>query len=341
MSLILAVLLLCGCASEKGCCAECGCSDCVGETETTETTEAYREDTTAPVIQETQTEETEPAMPETTAGYTICAVNVRKAPSVDGERYTVFDPHTDVEILGYQDGWCRILLEGEEYYISSLYIREKITQDNGYLIVIDPGHQRYGNSAQEPIGPGASTTKNKVTGGTVGRTTGLAEYELNLMVAMKLQVELENRGYTVIMTRTSHDVDISNAERAAIANEVGADAFIRIHANGSDNRSVHGAMTICQTPSNPYNGELYEVSKLLSECILDAFVAATDCRKQYVWETDTMSGINWCQVPTTILEMGYMTNPEEDTLLASEAYQYRMVQGIANGLDQFLNSDTE
>ena len=210
-------------------------------------------------------------------------------------------------------------------------------QDGKKLIVIDAGHQQHANTAQEPIGPGASETKMKVSGGTQGRTTGLPEYELTLQLALKLQADLESRGYEVIQVRTENNVDISNSERSAIANNAHADAFIRIHANGSENSAQNGAMTLCQTPNNPYNAYLYNDCKALSTYVLDELVNATGCNKEYVWETDTMSGINWSKVPVTIVEVGYMTNPQEDLRMANDENQCKITEGIANGIDRFFN----
>ena len=206
----------------------------------------------------------------------------------------------------------------------------------GRVVCIDAGHQRVGNSAPEPVGPGAAETKFRVSGGTQGRFTGIPEYELTLAVSLLLRDILTQRGYTVVMVRETNDVDISNAERAAIAADAGADVFVRIHANGSDDPAHSGAMTICMTPQNPYNSALYPASRALSDCVLDALVAATGCRREYVWETDTMSGINWATMPVTIVEMGYMTNEQEDRLLATDTYRAQVAVGIADGIDAYF-----
>lgn len=207
---------------------------------------------------------------------------------------------------------------------------------NSHVVVIDPGHQGRGDSSTEPNGPGSSTMKARVAGGTHGTTTGVYEYQLTLAISQQLQAELEKRGYTVYLTRTSHDVNISNMERAQYASSVGADIAVRIHANGSDNASVSGALALAPSSSNPYIAYLSDSSWSLSKCILDTYCAATGMSNQGVTASDTMTGINWSTVPVTILEMGYMTNPTDDTNMENPAYQARMVQGIADGIDAYF-----
>ena len=119
-------------------------------------------------------------------------------------------------------------------------------------MAIDAGHQRRGNSEKEPIGPGSSTYKAKVASGTCGVATGINEYELNLAVSLKVRDILEERGYDVYMIRETHDVNISNSERAKLAAQNGADILVRVHANGDSNQSVYGALTMAPSSRNTY-----------------------------------------------------------------------------------------
>lgn len=244
----------------------------------------------------------------------------------------------------YQDELKRTVREAEkELVLQQSAEVEKGTEEaeveapgKVYYIAIDAGHQAKANTGQEPIGPGATETKNKVAGGTHGNASGLKEYELTLQVALALEEELLARNYKVLQIRTENEVDISNAERAEIANGEKVDAFVRIHANGADSSDANGAMTICPTPQNPYCADIYEDSRRLSDCVLDAYIERTGAKRERVWERDDMSGINWCKVPVTLIELGYMTNKEEDLKMADPEYQRKMAEGIADGIDAYF-----
>lgn len=206
------------------------------------------------------------------------------------------------------------------------------------VVVIDAGHQSRAMSETEPNGPGSSTKKAKVTGGTSGCATKIPEYKLTLQMAKKLKKELVKRGYKVYMVRTKNNVKISNVERAKYANKKEADAFIRIHANSSGNSGVKGALTIAPKNNNPYlNKSVRKKSQSLSKKVLKSFCKATGAKNRGVMYTNTMTGINWCKVPVTIVEMGFMSNPSEDRKMATDSYQKKMVKGIADGIDNFLS----
>lgn len=205
------------------------------------------------------------------------------------------------------------------------------------VIVIDAGHQTRAMSATEPIGPGSSQRKAKVTGGASGCVTHLPEYKLNLQVAKKLKKELVKRGYKVIMVRTKNNVRMSNVQRAKVANKYKADAFIRIHANSAGSSSVKGALTIAPASNNRYMTKANrKASQKLSKKVLKAMCKTTGAKNRGVMYTNSMTGINWCKVPVTIVEMGFMSNPSEDRKMAKASYQKKIVKGIADGIDNFF-----
>jgi N-acetylmuramoyl-L-alanine amidase len=217
------------------------------------------------------------------------------------------------------------------------YPDNPVTASNGRLIAIDAGHQRKGNNEKEPIGPGADISKPKVSTGTSGIATGVSEYQLNLDIALKVKEELINRGYEVFMIRETNDVNLSNRERAEMANESGADLFLRIHADGSENTSVNGTSTLYPSRDNPYVNYLFEDSYALSKAIVDAMCESTGAKNRGAIARDDMSGINWCTIPVCIIEMGYMSNEKEDKLMQTEEYQNKLVQGICNGIDDYYD----
>lgn len=216
---------------------------------------------------------------------------------------------------------------------------EKISvllQVNGKKVIgIDPGHQERGDSSTEPNGPGSSTYKAKVAGGTRGAATGKPEYKLTLEVAKKLKAELMDRGYQVVMTRTKNNVNISNKERALLVNESGADICVRIHADGGAS-SARGASVLCPSSSNRYISKLYSKSKKLSAELIGAYCKETGLRNRGISYRDDLTGTNWSTVPTTLIELGFMTNSTEDRFMASASGQKKMVKGLADGIDAYF-----
>lgn len=214
------------------------------------------------------------------------------------------------------------------------------SQNNGHIIGIDPGHQSESvdMSALEPNGPGSSEMKAKCSTGTQGTYSGVPEYELNLEVSLQLKDELEQRGYQVVMTRTDNETAISNMERAQYVAAQGAEIYVRIHANGDDSHTASGALTMSPSQNNPYIPQLFDQSNKLSQCILDSYCAATGFQNLGVQYYDNMTGINWSTVPVTILEMGFMTNQNDDQQMNNAEFQKTMVQGIANGIDSYFAS---
>ena len=311
----------------------------------------------------TEAETPQATFDETVAvsAWTTSNLNLREQPNGNATVVIIISKGTEIKKASEDNGWAYVKVDDKLGYVSTQYIsdtkpeekpvEESVAQapntskveaipgqyrdPNNIVVVIDPGHQLRGDNTKEPNGPGSSTMKARVTSGTSGVATGVAEYILNLDISLKLKTELENRGYVVHMTRSTHDVNISNKERAEYANSVNADIAVRIHANGAS-PSVRGAETLAPSANNPYVSHLSKASISLSRHVINAYCAATGFINRGVKTNDTMTGINWSGVPVTILELGFMSNAEEDRAMQDAIMQNNMVQGIANGIDAYF-----
>lgn len=203
------------------------------------------------------------------------------------------------------------------------------------VVCLDPGHQGRANSATEPLGPGSKEMKAKVSGGAVGVVTRIPEPRLTLKVAVLVKERLEAEGIQVVMTRVTDAVDISNRQRAEVANAAGADLFVRIHADSHTNAALKG-VSILYPAGNQWVGPIEAESLKAAEAMRDAVLGATGAADRGIVKRADLTGFNWAKVPSVLVEMGFMSNPVEDELLATEAYQAKLADGIAAGIVEYL-----
>jgi N-acetylmuramoyl-L-alanine amidase len=205
------------------------------------------------------------------------------------------------------------------------------------LIYIDPGHQLKGNNELEPIGPNSTIKKPKVSSGTQGVSTKKTEYELNLEVSLQLKKLLVAKGYHVIMTREKNEVNLSNAERALMANKASADLFVRIHADGNVKSTINGVSIQYPIENSFIKSSVAKPSKRAAADMLEAMLKATGANSRGIVPRSDLTGFNWCNVPSILIEMGFMTNKKEDILMSTKSYQEKMAKGMLNGIEQWLS----
>ena len=205
------------------------------------------------------------------------------------------------------------------------------------VVVVDPGHDLRANSDTEPIGPGSAARKIKDGGGTSGVVSGLREAELNLRVGLRLRTLLERAGVRVVMTRTTTaGTSMGNVARARIANRANAALFLRIHADGSTDPSARGTHALHPALRRGWTDDVYADSKRAARVVQRELRAALGFPDRGLQERSDFTGFNWADVPVILVEMGFMTNPTEDRLLATTAYQRRAALGLCRGTLRYL-----
>jgi N-acetylmuramoyl-L-alanine amidase len=209
----------------------------------------------------------------------------------------------------------------------------------GPIVVLDPGHGPLPNREREPIAPGSSTLKAKYGVGARG-VSGTFEREVNLNVAWHLKAHLEAANYRVHMTRTTHEDIASNIDRAELANALNADLFLRIHADSHPDASIHGALVLVPG-ARGYVVDQVERSREMAQIVLDTLVEHVGMKKRGVFSRTDQTGFNWSKVPVFTIELGFLSNPEEDARLADDAYQQALAWGLFQGIERIFNPPSE
>jgi len=206
---------------------------------------------------------------------------------------------------------------------------------SGVVVCVNAGHQGQGNKDKEPSAPwDTSSLKAKCTSGATGQFTGIPEYITTLQISKCIEATLKELGATVVMVRDTHDVDISNIERAKIANDAKADVLLNIHCNSSTNESANGIDLYVRGNGDGSSEYIARAGKdyLMATELLTCLTNATGAKKRYVNKSDAYSTINWAEVPSIILELGFISNEAEDNNLNNAEYQQKIADGIATWL---------
>lgn len=204
-------------------------------------------------------------------------------------------------------------------------------ENKSFKVCIDPGHQKKGINIGEPNAPGSSLKKAKVSSGTRGVATKKWEYEVNLNCSLMLKEMLEEEGYNVILTRNCNDVNISNIERANIANNNNADITIKIHCDSVGNSSKTGSSILVPAKNSKYTSSIYEKSYLFANELRNS-LKEKDIKINGIFERNDLTGFNWSKVPVITLEMGFMSNANEDYMLNNSDYERKIMSAVKEAL---------
>ena len=203
------------------------------------------------------------------------------------------------------------------------------------LVCLDPGHgtpPAIGRQT-EAIGPGSDVLKIKDGGGASG------EAAVNLAIAKKTRTLLLQRGYRVAMTRTGPVFRYGNGgniARAQFCNRRHAVLMLRIHADGSTNRALHGFQTLYPAWHRGWTDDIFSRSLKAARLVQAAAVRATGAANLGLVKRTDLTGFNWANVPAILVECGFLSNPAERRLLQSSTYQWKVARGLTAGTAAFI-----
>lgn len=204
-------------------------------------------------------------------------------------------------------------------------IKEDAPDLTGLVIVIDPGHQAETDETEETLFPGATVGKPRCTSGAVGVDINTKEYEVTLEIALATKAYLEACGASVILTRETNDVNLSNQERADIAVAASPDIFIRIHADSVPDSEVSGVIAYV-----PDSGNYIETDKKLADSLGTLVAEAQGIEYLGCFSTNAYTGLNYStSVKSVQLVVGFLSNSEDEARLNDDSNTYEIAAAIA------------
>lgn len=243
-----------------------------------------------------------------------------------------FPSDTPVETSG-QSSQVNQTAAQQQFVTEMAKPEEPVLPLDGATICIDPGHcitKESGKGRRELVSPLSTETKPLFSTGTSG--ANMTEEALNLTVGLQLRDALETLGAKVVMTREVSKITITGIERCEIANKSGSEVCVRIHADGAADSSVHGISVLVPTGKLLGTPSIAEESTRLGKLMVNAVAEKTGASNRGTVPRSDLTGFNFSQIPTVLIEMGYMTNPEEDAKLETAAYQKLLVDGMVQSL---------
>ena len=167
--------------------------------------------------------------------------------------------------------------------------------------------------------------------------TGTPESVVTLRVSLRLRKLLEADGYCVTMTRTRQTgLSMGNVARARIANRAHAALFVRVHADGSTDRSRNGTSVLYPAFHRGWTDDILPASRIAALKLQGRLVRTLGSRDLGTVARSDITGFNWSNVPVVLAELGFLTNPREDRLLSSAAYEQRAARGLERGIRAFV-----
>jgi N-acetylmuramoyl-L-alanine amidase len=211
------------------------------------------------------------------------------------------------------------------------------------VVAVDPGHNGGNFAAASVIGKLIWNGRETETCDTTGAQTdgGYTEAQFNWNVAVYLTADLRAEGATVALTRTSNTgVGPCVTERAAIGNQVHANAAISIHADGGPPGGR--GFAILEPVADGRNDAIIGPSVSLGADLRSAFASGTgEPFSSYdgtggIQPRDDLAGINLSTVPKVFIECANMRNATDAALVTSVRWQATAARAIAAGLTAFL-----